>query len=189
MRTIKILTIVLMSVLFFACKKKITYYLPDEIKPYIMFPEGSYWVYQDSTLGSIDTVTLTKQYIEKVISSSIGNEIELLRQEFYSSFKKTSFLGGTLNFNNENYYQEDAIFFLGEIGEEGFYNHFIDTIINNYQPFNKKTIVIRTFPIGEDKLVNFNYWSENIGIVKHVELIFLTDTLIVKNLIDYHINN
>ncbi len=192
MKTIKILTIVLLPVLLFACNRIFTEKIPDEIKPYIMFPEGSYWVYQDSVTGSIDTVTLTSQYTENAFSDFSGKRVENLYQEYFSSYRDTIFYGVSYWGDPEIFELEIHIFFYGEIGED-INNAYIELIIENFQPYNKKTFVIKTLNSRHEKYKRVNYWTEDVGITKQIDNFYFdgsyNDTLIVKNLIDYNINN
>jgi len=45
-----------------------TYYMPQEFKDYVDFPVGSYWIYEDSISGDVDTFTIIGRKIEIEIS-------------------------------------------------------------------------------------------------------------------------
>jgi hypothetical protein len=58
------LTLLIIGFLGTKCRKDNTppptYYLPQEIKDYMYFQPGTYWVYKDSASGVLDSVTVTE---------------------------------------------------------------------------------------------------------------------------------
>ena len=98
-KPITILTSIFLLLFCFSCHKPDKtpkYYLPQDLKDYVMFPVGSYWVYKDSLSGATDSIVLTKQetYIEE--PGHVWDFYwENLRQEFYSSYY--------MNFNGGGY--------------------------------------------------------------------------------------
>jgi hypothetical protein len=63
--------------LFYGCWTcKTTYeYIPQEIKDYSLFKEGSYWIYEDSVTNSIDSVVLEQSLIEYLDASEESCEL------------------------------------------------------------------------------------------------------------------
>ena len=61
--------------------------MPQEFKDYVDFPVGSYWVYEDSISGNIDSIYLIdyKTYIFDP-QHTCYCYYEILEQNFYSSY-------------------------------------------------------------------------------------------------------
>ena len=55
--------IIFLSIIFFSCCKKKPYerFIPADLKAYWDFKPGTYWIYQDSITGAIDSVYVTKR--------------------------------------------------------------------------------------------------------------------------------
>ena len=70
-----------------------TYYMDQEFKDYIVYPQGSYWVYEEMSSGQIDTV--------KIYSSEIkihnGQTILGFNYEEYLVLMKSSFNNDTIS--------------------------------------------------------------------------------------------
>jgi len=89
----KLATLMIYSIIiaFFICsaisckKEKPTYYIPQEIKDYVMFPEGSYWIYEDSITGNIDSIFLLESNTLIFNPDNSSFKYEKLRQSFFSS--------------------------------------------------------------------------------------------------------
>jgi hypothetical protein len=69
-----------------------TDFMDQEFKDYIIFPQGSYWVYQDSATLNTDSVVLYSQIIE-IVDRKIpaGYYVETVDQKFSSSFRNDTF--------------------------------------------------------------------------------------------------
>jgi hypothetical protein len=65
-------------------------YIPEEMKPYIMFPVGSYWVYEDSATLQTDSFCLNEVLIDTAPSPNgqtdgyITSMYEEVIQYFYN---------------------------------------------------------------------------------------------------------
>jgi hypothetical protein len=70
-----------------SCKKDPkVYYIPQDMKDYVMFSSGSYWVYQDSLTGNIDSVYLIYSKCEVNNGRPEDNaDYETILQRFYTS--------------------------------------------------------------------------------------------------------
>jgi hypothetical protein len=197
MKNLFIILIVL--VLQFSCKPPLeTLYIPEEMKPYIMFPEGSYWVYEDSATLQTDSFYLKSIYTEFYPKADGENiEYEKIIQDFYNIDSPNQIaLGRTfLDYYNQLYYNNfyDEVFRhdipIGDsVNFDGIkVKHIItyDSIIisgNHY----KNVMVL------DKRELSRAYWCKNIGMIRRE--IFKTsigapDTLIVLNLKKYYINN
>ncbi len=197
MKTTKILILLLFAIqLLSSCywqnKENIkeTKYIPEEMKPYIMFPEGSWWVYEDTINGLIDSFYLQKQTIEMEYVSEFQMEYERLRQEFFVnnyqnniSRANTSlaYYNSSIILQYRNYFGTyfSTEYELSESIYFGYIHHidsisFYDKIYNN----------IKVCSDGSDS----TFWCKDIGIVKYY--VRYTDTtqssFILKK---YNINN
>ncbi|HYG14440.1 MAG TPA: hypothetical protein VEC12_01725 [Bacteroidia bacterium] len=66
--------------------KQTSFPVPQEVKDYMYFKPGTYWIYQDSATGDLDTVNVT----DTVVASKTddGNYYEHYETRTYSSFYK-----------------------------------------------------------------------------------------------------
>jgi len=163
---------------------KPTYYMPQDFKDYVMYPVGSYWVYEDSISGETDSIVLTKQetFIEKP-GHVWGFYWENLRHEFYSSYY-TQFSGGggiyseyplVYNYNGWGYYlsTENG---LGSI--EDFEYFYYDSLkIDEKWYYNIKYYYRKDAGIS-------SFWALGIGIIRKEDTIINNK---IWNLKSYHI--
>jgi hypothetical protein len=94
----KIYLIPLLSLLMlvFSCREKPdppTYLFPSEFLPYIVFQNGSYWVYEDSATGALDSVVVSNYvreiapvYEDDLPVNDIIRYNEVIRFKTYSFF-------------------------------------------------------------------------------------------------------
>jgi hypothetical protein len=160
-----------------------TYYIPQDLKDYCMFPIGSWWVYEDSISGEKDSIVLMEQEILLVKNSGRKNYFyENLKHEFFSSYD--TLLTGESWVTNENMY----IYVSGwgtycsddnEFSCTSNPYFYYDTLnINNIKYFNIK-VFRNVYP-------EFTYyWSLNIGRIRKEDKINNK----IWNLKSYYINN
>jgi len=200
----KLIFITILILNTFMCKQPNyeTIYIPEEMKTYIDFPVGSYWVYKDSVTSEIDSFYLNKSdiYFDRGPEGE-SFEFECLEQFYYNEKSHDSIRGAGIRYytNIGLYYDSyfDSRFFNNT--KEG------DTIrINGVNIIHKKTLPSLIISGNEFNNVilfvegNYRscYWCKNIGIVRHeiykieneIGSAFI-DTLIINNLTNYKINN
>jgi hypothetical protein len=86
----------LITLICCACEPDpVPYYpIPGEVKPYVIFPEGSYWIYEEVTSSSLDTIKIYRSEISKENGSyDFGYDFELFVSGARSSFRGDSILG------------------------------------------------------------------------------------------------
>jgi hypothetical protein len=87
----------LLSLLCCTCYKPdpVPYYpIPEESKQYIIFPKGSYWIYEESNSLNIDTVYLYRSEIEQFDGATdLGYNYKLYTAGFKSTFTGDSTRG------------------------------------------------------------------------------------------------
>jgi hypothetical protein len=72
-----------------------TYYIPEEYKLYTEFHPGSYWIYEDSISGAIDSVVVT-EYVEEIVpwqlpGEDVGYYYEKSATKVFSSISSQDF--------------------------------------------------------------------------------------------------
>ncbi len=92
MKQIFLLLLVFCAVLFWGCPKPRTYIpIPDEVKAYVVFPVGSYWIYTDSLSDQLDSVCIT------AVLSRIGSEPESrIDPEIIQMAQESSYYGDSV---------------------------------------------------------------------------------------------
>ena len=202
-----LLFITALFTIFAACDKPDdpveTYYLDKEMYDYVIFPTGSWWVYEEENSGQKDTVKVIKT--DHLINdrTSIGYNFEMYFNKNFSSLYNAEFITRATAFT-EGYLNKSVLevesgtnlavstdfisemengdtLNLGQVGEIYAYKEDIIEISNteytNIRYFEKE---LETGPTH----VKVSYFSKNIGLIKkelwNGEL---------WNLIDYHINN
>jgi len=174
----------MISILFLAsnCKKKPTYYMPQEFKDYVDFPVGSYWVYEDSISGNIDSIYLIdyKTYIFDP-QHTCYCYYEILEQNFYSSYNNHLRAQSWLDMDDPSYYEYSGY---------GYFtmrkNWNVEYIINYdslkiLDEWFKNVYCIYTY--AKNKI--YYYWVKNIGVIKK-ENADSSENWLLKS---YHINN
>jgi len=164
--------------------EKPRYKIPQEVKDFIMFPEGSYWVYQDSVSGAIDSHHL-HSFILYERDNNRDYYYEIFNQNLSRSFYNDTIYGGGAN-NAEigdvivSKYHEisaqpyrDFLFFspseIGDIysGEIEFSSAINDFTMNSKQYSDIKIFnsLAQKHPIQTKKI----YFAKDVGIIKRVE--------------------
>ena len=159
-----------------------TYYMSQEFKDYVLFPVGSFWVYQNTSSGIEDSIFLFKQEIKilEAAPNERGFNCEVFKQNFYSSVNDTLIgVGGILapgtpsvyNIYINNKWNTNYSFFapanIGDIAPDYpnlKYINFYDTLNINGNNFYE----IRVF----ENLKQYNnqpkkfYYARNVGLIK-----------------------
>lgn len=220
MKTIKyiILTAFIIQILYscYEPEPKETIYISEEDKPYIMYPEGSWWVYRDSVSGALDSFYLEEQILEMEYDASLGPwEFESLYQYFRFSVDNDELLINHTdriccgmrfsppNYNYSNYYI--AFFFFSAVGDSirTAYNlktlDILPTLQIAENTYSDVRYLKQSFPDDNYRhTLNESFWTKEIGMIKArlyqytfdtATVTYNYDTLIVKELIRYHINN
>jgi len=178
------LFILIISILFLAadCNKKPTYYMPQEFKDYVIYPVGSYWVYEDSISGNIDSIYLIdyKIYIFDT-EHAYYFKYERLEQNFYSSYNNHLRARSWLTTDDPSFYVYRGY---------GYYtmrkNGNIEYIINYdslkiLDEWYKNVYCVYNY--ANDK--TYYYWVKHIGLIKK-ENVDSSENWLLKS---YHINN
>lgn len=182
-----------------------TYYIPDEFKAYIIFPKGSYWIYEEANTKEIDSVYIyrSESNIENG-ASKLGYNYEKYTSGYKSSLSEQDSVRGfgypDLNDQNLFVYEEFRLndftnapytFFSGgsiaqtikytsdfAIQYESFYTSLKieDDTYQNVKVFHHN---INYFSYQSERI----YFAENIGIIKRE--LFNGQTWQLKR---YHIN-
>jgi len=146
---------------------KPTYYMPQDFKDYVMYPVGSYWIYEDSVSGDIDSIYLIMNEIKIFEPPHSDFLYERLEGYYYSFYLNKEFWGGTqldvsifefrtwpgygYYFNNSN---------IGYSIQDGKYLKYYDSLeINGKYYYNVKCILKYSSNIQY-------FWSKNIGLIK-----------------------
>ena len=74
----------------------ITYYMSKDFKQFIMFPVGSYWIYDEVYNGSQDSIYLFKSFYEITkASEKLGYDYERYQPHFSSTYLNDTLIGDT----------------------------------------------------------------------------------------------
>ncbi|MBI4647994.1 MAG: hypothetical protein HY738_15765 [Bacteroidia bacterium] len=167
------LTLVL-GIIFCSCNKdhcSSISRIPAEMKSWVMFPEGSYWIYRDSTTGVLDSVILKHQEIKIIQEDESHRCYEVLDHDFYSTNNIIN--SGSCAYFDYVYSCGLGHYFVGIVGESiDFYNlkyiaYFDSLYINNI--LYQEVKCFRTFSSNVHKNTQ-SYWAKNIGIIKSIKL-------------------
>jgi hypothetical protein len=75
------------------CKNCPQYYTDQEFRGYLVFPIGSYWIYQDSATSNTDSIYLFSQHFEmRDLKDIYGYDAKYLEQKFSASFNNDTIL-------------------------------------------------------------------------------------------------
>jgi len=88
------------------------YYFNDELKSYVLFQDGSSWVYADDSLSIIDTITILDYEIDLIDYCDYSTSFEEVLTQFFSSsyfsqdyvFCETRAGYGYFNNSGDNYF-------------------------------------------------------------------------------------
>lgn len=180
-----------------------TYFMPQEFKDYVVFPQGSYWIYEDSISGITDSMYLqmqTTKIMEPPGYNDWGYNYEYIEEQLYSSYKNqiNSRVSRYNEFisNNENgsymYYGLYPLFISNisiGIGCDNLkYIQFLDSLLIKNIWLKNIKVFSNIDPIGNIKSIK-TFFCRNIGLVK-MEINDNTDTTGLKiwELKKYHIN-
>lgn len=186
-------------------KDKPAYYMPQDFKDYVVFPEGSYWVYEDSVTGDIDSVYLQSQKIEIYTPPSYNNpgyNFEFLKENVFSSNSNQVFYKEGIynqyipsNINNSYLYRYDIQLYyissvdIGTTISNLTYKSFLDSLTVKSKTFKK----VKVFSTPPEYYSNGSflctYYGHNVGLIKLIKKVCdtcLTETWLLKK---YHINN
>lgn len=91
------------SMLFWGCPSKppepATTPLSNTLKQYFGFPEGSYWIYEDSLTTAVDSSVYTNYLLDENVGHNFGNcTLERMRVQLYRSFYDITLNGSTETF-------------------------------------------------------------------------------------------
>ena len=190
-----LITLCAIITLFTTCKEPEleTIYMTEELKSYILFPVDSYWIYEDSISGDIDTVYLEGQTIKIIKDEDRNINIETLFNHYDT--KHFNSLGSTsieaifkYDSDNKKIYKE----LLGYNWKATFFCN-IDTgwHISSNSRYSKNYL---TYKLGEfvfqdvkeyktNDNIYFIYWAKNVDLIKYSTL---DRNWILKK---YYINN
>jgi len=168
--------------------EKPIYYMSQEFKDYVDFPVGSWWVYEDSITGEIDSISLIYSEYEIIYNHDLDYQFENLTQRYRckdSTLVVSASCEDTgLSYLSGNGFKSIIYFFLSESGYSYFQPYNLELIsvsdtlvINGVEYYD--VVCIRA--IGQNTYLY--YWSKNIGLVK---IKSETDNRQLKS---YHINN
>lgn len=181
------LILFILSVLIFSfanCKKdKPTYYMPQEFKDFILYSEGSYWIYEDSITGNTDSIYLSNYNINIAEPSHFDYKYEKLEQNFYSSFSIES------QYRAETWLLQLEDPSLYEYTGYGYYGGNKDAnieYISNFDSLNIKGVWYKDVKCiyNYDGNITYYYWVKYIGIIKKEDKFNNQNWQLIK----YHIN-
>lgn len=162
------------------------YYMSDEFKSYVVFPKGSYWVYEEVSSQALDSVYLYRSTIE------IKNESDKLGynyQEFLGIYK-SSYLSDSISgfaypeFDDQKFYEytegslsdflNRPIIFFGD-NSVGYKHKYTDDFTVEYEAF-LESMEIQGEVYGNVKVFKhniqyFSYQSERIYFAKDIGII------------------
>jgi hypothetical protein len=182
-----------------------THYIGDEFKEYVVFPKGSYWVYEEVSTKEIDSVYLYRSETSiRNGASKLGYNYEEYLSGYTRSYFNDSVRGfGYPEFNNQEFYQytegsllsflNRPIIFMdgGAVGFEFNYaedfaieyeQHF-ETLSTADQDFENVKVFKHNVQYFQDQSQRI-YFSKNVGIV--IREMFNGEVWTLKR---YHINH
>jgi hypothetical protein len=192
----------LLSVIGCKEKEKPTFYMPQDFKDYVIFPIGSYWIYQDSISGVIDSTNLQLRTSTMLDENDFPYICEYIIEQVYHSYdnytyhntgKINDYISNYSENNSYVYLQSDPIFISNvEIGVSSGnlkYENFYDSLIINNTSFKDVKVFSSNESFGNIPFSRTYYYSRFIGLIKVV--LTLTpgyDSPKVWELKKYHIN-
>jgi hypothetical protein len=105
---LNVLTLIIIVCVFMSCKKKNdvdTYYIPDILREYTVFKEGSYWIYKNEVTGTLDSCFITgyEEFFSHTNGQSTDPYSERVQIDYKGSFMTFSEIdleGSQLNSNS-----------------------------------------------------------------------------------------
>lgn len=151
--------------------EKPIYYMSQEFRDYVDFPVGSWWVYEDSITGDIDSLSLIYSEYMIINDPQIDYQFEHLSQRYKCEDSilavSASCEDTGLSYLSGNGFKSIIYFFLSESGYSNFPPYNLELIsnsdtmvINGVEYYD--VVCIRA--IGQNTYLY--YWSKNIGLVK-----------------------
>jgi len=191
------LFILIISILCLAssCKKKPTYYMPQEFKDYVDFPVGSYWIYEDSVSGIKDSIYLYGRNLTIYECEYNYCNYEKLEQNFYCLYwQQCSGISMVEEIDPLIYtYIGPLGYYFGDcnVGTNvynGEYLAYYDSLNINNKWYKEVKCFCRNNIGWNNDLIY--YWAKDIGVIRKEEPTSpSSDTILVWNLKSYHINN
>lgn len=177
--TALILSAGLMMVCMYSCFKEFpTYYIPEEMKTYIDFPEGSYWIYEDSLSGRIDSVYLLERTSRIMSDDAFQIKYEHLSQRHFFSaiddiYKGWTDVDFTYSSNHCSFvYTGMLSHYIGEIpvgkrNQEVRYAAYYDSLPVN--GIRHKRVKQMQYFLPDGTLKADYYWAPDVGLIKRSE--------------------
>jgi len=158
--------------------------MPQEFKDYVVFPVGSYWIYEDSLSNNVDSLYLTSVdiHIQEIEKSNYFHE-EMF-QYFYSS-QNNKLTARTRRFSSNNIYEYYGYGYYFDI-TKGQTNCTGGTLYAKYDSLKVLNVWYKDVVcIKGNGMPRFYYWVKNIGLIKK-ENADSSENWLLKS---YHINN
>ncbi len=161
MKTIKSILYLLLALFLFSGADCTTedyedVYMTEDFKDHVMFPVGSYWVYEDSVSGYWDTIKILSQSIDFSESFHYMRNYEMLTQKLAIGPDSTlnARTSGAKEYFGYGYYADVTM-------HSDHYEVVHDSVLvkSNYF-YNVKEIQKITG--------HYNFWAKNIGLIKKV---------------------
>ncbi len=184
-KTISTFLLLSTAVLFTACpskkdksEEKPTYYLNQMMKDYVIFPVGSWWVYEDSASGVLDTITVTYSNNKMVDRSNLDIIYEYQLINYNSSYYKTEILAGARGGMNYTYdesppptFKPTIMFFSYPEGDSLllYSGYLIREKLNNLQikdsAYNE-VLKFTTTKFQHNLVPEFTYYAPHVGLIR-----------------------
>jgi len=179
----KILLLIIIIITFAACEKPsdcTKRYFSPQYKSYLLFNNNSYWIYKDTLLGIVDTLTLETQYVRFNEYCSVGQPPqETLEQNYKSSYFKgnNNYLWAAAGMASSSEFQGGSL--LGYYNDNG--GIIRDSLLINGVYYKNVT----EFSFSNSKHCR----AKDIGLIKRDFQSFTSaDTIYHFDLIEYHLN-
>lgn len=156
-----------------------SYKFSDEYKSYVMYNEGSYWIYKDSLYNKVDSVVLLEQflYLEDNCEAKSRYE-EKLYQKIYSSYFSVhkDFYEVYSSSYDSRYYTLGTAYPMGHFWVS-------DSLLDSLKISDKWYYDVMVVELPSTTKY---YWAKNIGLIrKSLRYPYNNDTTILFDLVDY----
>ncbi|NVO03653.1 MAG: hypothetical protein HXX09_13235 [Bacteroidetes bacterium] len=181
-------------------KEKPTFNMPQEFKDYVIFPIGSYWIYQDSISGAIDSTNLQSRTSTMLDDNNFPYICEYIIEQVYHSYNNyTNHNSGKINdyisnYSENNsyvYLQSDPIFIsnvdIGVSSGNLKYEKFYNSLFIKNTTFKDVKVFSSNESIGNIEFLR-TYYSRFVGLIKLEYKEISSNNLKVWELKKYHIN-
>lgn len=146
-----------------------TYYISYEMKKYIDFPVGSFWIYQDSISNEVDSILLENTNNEIINKNNYDFKYESIEQRHFSTFEDSQigniiYIGCIKNTSICFIYSGIGLYIGDILIGNNFSNIKYVCLYDSIQINNIWYEKVKRF----DDINNGNqfYWTPNIGLVK-----------------------